>query len=78
MIEFIGVSNFDVEQLKKTRYAMMKYRIACKQIPYHLAYHGIELDLLSYCVENGIAIVGYSPFGHENFPSSHSRGKGAS
>jgi diketogulonate reductase-like aldo/keto reductase len=78
MIEFVGVSNSDVEQLKRTLRALMKYRIACKQVLYHLAYRGIELDLLSYCAENGIAIVGYSRFGHENFLSSHSRGKGAS
>jgi diketogulonate reductase-like aldo/keto reductase len=41
---------------------------------YHLAYRGIERELLPYCTENGIAIVGYSPFGHGNFLSTHSRG----
>ena len=74
MIRFIGVSNFDVEQLREAQHALMKYRIACNQVLYHLAYRGIERDLLPYCAENGIAIVGYSPFGHGNFPSSHSRG----
>lgn len=74
MIRFIGVSNFDVEQLREAQHALKKYRIACNQVLYHLAYRGIELDLLPYCAENGIAIVGYSPFGHGNFPSSHSRG----
>jgi diketogulonate reductase-like aldo/keto reductase len=74
MIKFIGVSNFDVEQLREAQHALMKYRIACNQVLYHLAYRGIERDLLPYCTENEIAIVGYSPFGHGNFPSSHSRG----
>jgi len=73
-IRFIGVSNFDVEQLREAQHALKKYRIACNQVLYHLAYRGIERDLLPYCAENGIAIVGYSPFGHGNFPSSHSRG----
>ncbi len=73
-IRFIGVSNFDVEQLREAQSALKKYRIACDQVLYHLAYRGIEQDLLPYCAENGIAIVGYSPFGHGNFPSSHSRG----
>jgi diketogulonate reductase-like aldo/keto reductase len=73
MIRFIGVSNFDVEQLREAQHALKKYRIACNQVLYHLAYRGIEQDLLPYCAENGIAIVGYSPFGHGNFPSSHSR-----
>ncbi|MDQ4066498.1 MAG: aldo/keto reductase [Thermoproteota archaeon] len=74
MIRFIGVSNFDVEQLTEAQHALKKYRIACNQVLYHLAYRGIERDLLPYCTENGIAIVGYSPFGHGNFPSSHSKG----
>lgn len=74
MIRFIGVSNFDVEQLREAQHALKKYRIACDQVLYHLAYRGIEQDLLSYCAEKGIAIVGYSPFGHGSFPSSHSRG----
>jgi diketogulonate reductase-like aldo/keto reductase len=74
MIKFIGVSNFDVGQLRETQHALKKYRIACNQVLYHLAYRGIERDLLPYCAENRIAIVGYSPFGHGNFPSSHSRG----
>lgn len=73
MIRFIGVSNFDVEQLREAQHALKKYKIACNQVLYHLAYRGIERDLLPYCAENGIAIVGYSPFGHGNFPSSHSR-----
>lgn len=74
MIRFIGVSNFDVEQLTEAQQSLKKYRIACNQVLYHLAYRSIELELLPYCAENSIAIVGYSPFGHGNFPSSHSRG----
>ena len=74
MIRFIGVSNFDVEQLREAQRALKKYRIACDQVLYHLAYRGIEQYLLPYCAEYEIAIVGYSPFGHGNFPSSHSRG----
>ena len=74
MIKFIGVSNFNVEQLREAQNALMKHRIACNQVLYHLAYRGIERDLLPYCAEKGIVIVGYSPFGHGNFPSSHSRG----
>ena len=74
MIKFIGVSNFDVEQLREAQKALVKHRIASNQVLYHLAYRGIERELLPYCTENGIAIVGYSPFGHGNFLSSHSRG----
>lgn len=74
MIKFIGVSNFSVEQLREAQHALKKYRLACNQVLYHLAYRGIEHDLLPYCTENKIAIVGYSPFGHGNFPPPQSRG----
>jgi diketogulonate reductase-like aldo/keto reductase len=74
MIKFIGVSNFDLDQLREAQHALTKYRIACNQVLYHLAYRGIERDLLPYCAENGIAMVGYSPFGHGNFPSAQSKG----
>lgn len=74
MIRFIGVSNFDVDQLREAQRALKKYRIACNQVLYHITYRAIEHDLLPYCAQNKIAIVGYSPFGHGNFPSTQSRG----
>ena len=72
MMTFIGVSNFDIEKLKAAERALSKQRIACNQVQYNLKYRGIEQRLLPYCTEQGIAIVGYSPFGHGNFPSSES------
>ncbi|HEX2107530.1 MAG TPA: aldo/keto reductase [Nitrososphaera sp.] len=74
MIKFIGVSNFDVHQLREAQHALKKYRIACNQVLYHLAYRAIEYELLPYCTQNEIAIVGYSPFGHGNFPNPLSKG----
>jgi diketogulonate reductase-like aldo/keto reductase len=74
MIKFIGVSNFDLDQLREAQHALKKHRIACNQVLYHLAYRDIERDLLPYCIESEIAIVGYSPFGHGNFPSPQSKG----
>ena len=74
MIKFIGVSNFDLDQLREAQQALKKHRIACNQVLYHLAYRDIERDLLPYCTESEIAIVGYSPFGHGNFPSPQSKG----
>jgi diketogulonate reductase-like aldo/keto reductase len=75
MIKFIGVSNFNVDQLREAQRALKKYRIACNQVLYHLAYRGIEHELLPYCTQNEIAIVGYSPFGHGNFPIPWSKGR---
>jgi diketogulonate reductase-like aldo/keto reductase len=73
MVTFIGVSNFDIEKLKAAERALSKERIACNQVQYNLEYRAIERRLLPYCTEQGIAVVGYSPFGHGNFPTSESR-----
>ena len=77
MVKFIGVSNFDVVELNEAERALQNERIACDQVLHHLGYRGIERRLLPYCTEHGIAVVGYAPFGHGNFPSSEStRGRG--
>jgi diketogulonate reductase-like aldo/keto reductase len=69
LVRFIGVSNFDVEELKKAEGALQDQSIACNQVLYHLNSRGIERKLLPYCNSKRIAVVGYSPFGHGNFPS---------
>jgi diketogulonate reductase-like aldo/keto reductase len=74
LIRFIGVSNFDVEELQAAENALRDQRIACDQVLYHLSYRNIERRLLPYCINHQIAIVGYSPFGHGNFPSKKSIG----
>ena len=72
LVRFIGVSNFDVEELKKAENALQDESIACNQVLYHLNSRGIERKLLPYCNSKNIAVVGYSPFGHGIFPSLNS------
>jgi diketogulonate reductase-like aldo/keto reductase len=72
LIKYIGVSNFDIEELKEAEQALKNEKMACNQVLYHLGNRGIERRLLPYCTEKSIAIVGYSPFGHGNFPSRQS------
>ena len=73
LIRFIGVSNFDVAGLKQAEQALSKHRLACNQVPYNLSNRRIELDVLPYCSDRQIAVVGYSPFSHSYFPSLGSR-----
>ncbi len=70
---FIGVSNFDVEQLQAAERALAHVRIACNQVLYHLGDRGIERRLIPYCRQREIAMVAYSPFGHQKFPSPSSK-----
>lgn len=74
LVKFIGVSNFDVEELSAAERSLKNERMACDQVLHHLGYRGIERHLLPYCTEHGIAVVGYAPFGHGNFPSPQSAG----
>ena len=74
MTRFIGVSNLDLTELREAENALKKERLAANQVLYHLGDRGIERRLVPYCRERGIAVVGYSPFGHRSFPSPGSRG----
>ena len=57
-IRAIGVSNFSCAQLEEaTRYA----RIDSLQSPYSLFWRHIERDSMSYCRENNISVLAYSP-----------------
>lgn len=77
-IRFAGVSNFDVDELEEAKSALGKHRLACNQVLYHLEARGIESDVLPWCKKNGVAVVGYSPFGSTNgFPSPRSKGGAA-
>jgi diketogulonate reductase-like aldo/keto reductase len=73
MIRYIGVSNFDLEELQEAEQALSKHRISCNQVLYYLGNRGVEQRLLPYCAKQGIALVGYSPFGHAGFPSLQSK-----
>ena len=72
-IRHIGVSNFDVVQVKRTQKALTREKIVCNQVLYHLRSRGIENALIDYCESQKIAVVGYSPFGKGDFPKSSSR-----
>jgi diketogulonate reductase-like aldo/keto reductase len=69
-----GVSNFDVNDLEEALAIAGPGRIACNQVLYHLEDRTIEKRVLPWCVRNGVAMVGYSPFGAGRFPSPGSSG----
>jgi diketogulonate reductase-like aldo/keto reductase len=62
-----GVSNFDASDLEQALAIAGDGRIACNQVLYHLEERAIEHDVLPWCERHGVAVVGYSPFGHGNF-----------
>jgi diketogulonate reductase-like aldo/keto reductase len=73
-IRALGVSNFDVADLREALGLLDRHPIACNQVLYHLEERAPEQELLDVCVENQIALVGYSPFGTQGFPAPTSAG----
>ncbi len=69
-----GVSNFDVDDLGEATRLSGNGGPVCNQVLYHLQERAIEHAVIPWCEEHGVAVVGYSPFGHDNFPTPRSAG----
>ena len=63
LIRALGVSNFDVEDLRAAQAALTREKIACNQVLYHLGERSIEAHEIPFCQQAGIATVAYTPFG---------------
>lgn len=57
-VRYGGVSNFSVEQLKRIHPI---HPVASIQPPYSILVRDIEHELLSFCEENNIGVIAYSP-----------------
>lgn len=71
---YIGVSNFDVDELAAAQAALAHERLTANQVLYHLGERGIEKRLLPYCRQHEIALVGYTPFGRSRFAGAAENG----
>lgn len=69
-----GVSNFDAGDLQEALAIAGKDRVVCNQVLYHLQQRAIEHEVIPFCEKNNIAVVAYSPFGHDGFPAPNSAG----
>jgi diketogulonate reductase-like aldo/keto reductase len=68
-----GVSNFDVDDLSELLDVAGEGKIACNQVLYHLKERAIEHAVIPWCERHGVAVVAYSPFGHNDFPAPRSK-----
>lgn len=69
-----GVSNFDADDLEELLGIAGPGRIACNQVLYHLKERAVDHRVIPWCEKNGVAVVAYSPFGHDDFPAPNSPG----
>jgi len=68
-----GVSNFDTDDLDEMLAVAGEGKIACNQVLYNLRERAIEHTVIPWCEAHGVAVVAYSPFGHNDFPSPQSK-----
>src|ERR1700744_3497283 len=64
-----GVSNFDAGDLDELLAVAGRGKIACNQVLYHLQERAIEHAVIPWCAKHNVAVVAYSPFGHNDFPA---------
>lgn len=69
-----GVSNFDASDLAELVDVAGEGRVVCNQVLYHLNERAIEHSVIPWCEAHGVAVVAYSPFGHDDFPQPQSGG----
>jgi diketogulonate reductase-like aldo/keto reductase len=61
LTRFVGVSNFDVDQMKQAQAVLDGVPLACNQVLYHLRAREVEGDVLAWCERAKVAVVGYTP-----------------
>jgi diketogulonate reductase-like aldo/keto reductase len=71
-----GVSNFDVADLEEVGSIAGSGHPVCNQVLYHLLERAIENAVLPWCERHGVAVVGYSPFGHRGGLPGHRTRRG--
>lgn len=57
-VRFLGASNFSVDQMRRV---MPIHPITSLQPPYSLLQRDVEEEILPFCLEHQIGVVGYSP-----------------
>jgi aryl-alcohol dehydrogenase-like predicted oxidoreductase len=57
-IRYLGASNFSIEQLESVRKI---HPVASLQPPYSMLRRQVEDELLTYCANNNMGVVAYSP-----------------
>jgi aryl-alcohol dehydrogenase-like predicted oxidoreductase len=73
-VRCIGVSNFNVDQLRR---AQKLAPITSLQPPYSLIHREVEEDILPYCLRKGIGVIVYSPMASGLLSGSMTRERAA-
>jgi diketogulonate reductase-like aldo/keto reductase len=69
IVRFIGVSNFDMDDLEEAESALRNTPIVSNQVLYNLNERVIENYLLPHCERHGITVIAYTPLDDGNLAS---------
>ena len=64
LVDYVGVSNFSVDEMRAAQAALPNAPIVSNQILYNLRRRGAERDVIPYCRRHDITVIAYSPL-HE-------------
>jgi diketogulonate reductase-like aldo/keto reductase len=65
----VGVSNFNLKQIREAQAALPKSELSSVQLNYSLIHRDVETEILPYCDSERIALLAYYPLGHGRLPS---------
>jgi len=74
-VRWIGVSNFDVDEMRR---AQAIAPITSLQPPYSLVHRDVEQEILPYCRSNGLGVIVYSPMASGLLTGAMTRERAAS
>jgi diketogulonate reductase-like aldo/keto reductase len=63
-MKYIGLSNFNLNLIKRAQNALSKYEITSVQINYNIFHRKNQRGIIDYCEKNHIAVMAYFPLGH--------------
>jgi diketogulonate reductase-like aldo/keto reductase len=72
VVNYIGVSNFTLEEIEEAQAYMRHHEIVSNQVLYNLNSREIEHDLLPYCQKQRITILAYTPLDNGNLAKGSS------
>lgn len=70
LVRFIGVSNFDIDEMEEAQSYLNNYQIVSNQVRYNLNDRSIEKNLMPYCQEKGMTIMAYTPLDDGNLTNT--------
>ena len=61
LVRYIGVSNFDVDQMEEARSCLSGNEIVVNQVEYNVLHRSAERDVIPYCLQHRMTVMAHRP-----------------